>query len=115
MSFTGAHVPVATDHAAVQSAAAVAAWLPPAMEKYDKDVLLGRGTFASVYKAVEKEVKTAGSSCFPRRDSRGAYSISTAADWKGCGHQKDRRWHVKGGRHVQQQAVRMVAAASTKA
>lgn len=27
------------------------------MDKYDKGVLLGRGTFASVFKAIEKEVK----------------------------------------------------------
>jgi hypothetical protein len=27
------------------------------MDKYDKGVLLGRGTFASVYKAIHKEVR----------------------------------------------------------
>jgi hypothetical protein len=65
------------------------------MDKYDKGVLLGRGTFASVFKATHKEVRGEMQHSSSRQlctlDDACQHWLAAAAlaDRQGCGNQKD--------------------------
>jgi hypothetical protein len=81
------------------------------MDKYDKGVLLGRGTFASVFKATHREVRHekqhSSSRACGTLDRTKSYLAACCwvADREGCGDQEDRRWWIKRGEHLPDAAI----------